>query len=145
MKVKTPETRRVRVGLKIVGGIVVKGGTPGNSPGGTKRTQSRTLYQITALLVVLLIVSGLTIFFLVAGAQRNQLQESKDKLINVEASGVATSFDLIAQVYAQQAIDISMKYGAADAAKGLMNKEISETQAYINNVFKEKSIRVCWE
>jgi len=51
---------------------------------------------------------------------------------------VATSFDLIAQVYATQAIDIALRLGPVDAAKGLMNKQISETQAYIDNVFKEK-------
>ena len=119
--------------------MAIKNESAGSSTsGGTKRTHSKTLYQITALLVVLLIVSGLTIFFLVGSAQKNQLQESKDKLINVEASDVATSFNLIAQVYANQAIDVALRLGPVDAAKGLMNKQISETQAYIDNVFKEK-------
>jgi HAMP domain-containing protein len=107
-------------------------------PKGAKRAQSKTLYQITALLVVLLLASGLTIFFLVANAQKNQLQESKNKLIDVEARGVAASFDLISQVYAQQAIDIGLKLGPIGAAKGLMNQQISETQDYINKVFAEK-------
>jgi HAMP domain-containing protein len=132
----TPEAKRVRIGHKIVGGIVMKGGTPGNSSTGSNRAQSKTLYQITALLVVLLLASGLVIFFLVGSAQKNQLQESKDKLINVEASDVATSFDLVTQAYSQQAMDIAFKSDLMKTAQAVLNKEISETQAYIDNVYK---------
>jgi hypothetical protein len=49
---------------------------------------------------------------------------------------VATSFDLIVQMYSQQAMDIGMKYPPSETAQALMNKQISEAQAYLSNVYK---------
>src|SRR4030042_6910636 len=140
---ETPETKRARIGYKIVEGIVMKSGTPGNSSGGTRRAQSKTLYQITGLLIVLLLASGLVIFFLGGSPQRNQLEESKDKLINVEASDVATSFELMMQIKSSQLMDLVRKYGSTDStqsfaetAQTILNQQFSEMQVFICNDLK---------
>jgi len=58
-----------------------------------KRSKSRVLYQMTAFLVILFILSGLAIFFSFSSVRNRQFNENVDNLIKDYASGVSVTYD----------------------------------------------------
>jgi HAMP domain-containing protein len=102
-----------------------------------KHMRSRILYEITILLVVVLIASGLATFFLVRGSQERLIGKSKDKLVDVEASTISSGFDYIAELYTQRIIEVSVSEGPAEIAKALLNKQSFNTQVFVNGLLQE--------
>jgi len=64
---------------------------------GSRRGRSKILYQITALLIVVLVASGLVTFFLVRASQNRLIEKSIDKLIETEVEGVYSAYNYIAK------------------------------------------------
>jgi nitrogen fixation/metabolism regulation signal transduction histidine kinase len=57
------------------------------------RKRSRILYEITALIVVVMLVSGLVTFFLVRNSQKGLINKSIDKLVETQASNMKTALN----------------------------------------------------
>ncbi|MEJ2068785.1 MAG: hypothetical protein P8Y09_12760, partial [Deltaproteobacteria bacterium] len=57
------------------------------------KKRSRILYEITGLIVVILIISGLVTFFLVVDSQNKLIDKSIDKVIETEASNMTSTLN----------------------------------------------------
>jgi HAMP domain-containing protein len=64
--------------------------------GGTKSRRSRVLWEITALVVVVYVISGVAAFFISMGSYNRLAKESTDKLINEKAQTISSSYDYLA-------------------------------------------------
>lgn len=62
---------------------------------GFKRKRSRILYEITGLIVVVLVISGLVTFFLVRNSQNELIDKSVDKVIETEANNISSALDYL--------------------------------------------------
>jgi len=62
-----------------------------------KKKRSRILYEITGLIVVVLVISGLVTFFLVRNSQNELIDKSIDKMIETEANNVASALSYLTQ------------------------------------------------
>jgi HAMP domain-containing protein len=103
----------------------------------TKRARSRILYEITVLLVIVLIASGLATFFLVRASQERLIKKSKDKLIDVEASNISSGFDYIGELHSQKIVEVSVAEGPMEIAKALLNKQPFKTQEFVNGLLDD--------
>jgi methyl-accepting chemotaxis protein len=64
---------------------------------GFKRKRSKILYEITGLIVVVLVISGLVTFFLVRNSQNELIDKSVDKLIETESNDITSALDYLTQ------------------------------------------------
>jgi HAMP domain-containing protein len=62
-----------------------------------KKKRSRILYEITGLIVVVLVISGLVTFFLVSNSQNELIDKSVDKVIETEAKNITSALDYLTQ------------------------------------------------
>ncbi|MBN2025544.1 MAG: hypothetical protein JW854_02100, partial [Actinobacteria bacterium] len=62
---------------------------------GFKRKRSRILYEITGLIVVVLVISGLVTFFLVRNSQNELIDKSIDKVIETEVNNISSALDYL--------------------------------------------------
>ncbi len=67
----------------------------GKRGGKRARARSRTLYQITILVIAVYILAGLVMFFLYARSQDRLLSKSRDKLIEMQVTNVAANSSFI--------------------------------------------------
>jgi HAMP domain-containing protein len=58
-----------------------------------RKKRSRILYEITGLIVVIMIISGLVTFFLVMDSQNKLIDKSIEKVIETEASNMVSTLD----------------------------------------------------
>ncbi len=109
----------------------------GDKASKVKHSRSRILYEITILLVVVLIASGLATFFLVRGSQERLIEKSKDKLVEVEAENISSGFNYVGELFSQKILDVSLAEGPVEIAKALLNKQPFKTQLYVNDLLQE--------
>ena len=84
------------------------------------RKRSRTLYQITLLIIAVYILSGLATYFIYSGSQNRLLEKSKDKLIQMHVNTIYTNSSF--------AIDFVLKLGQ-DKLDGLSSQSLQEAAA----------------
>ncbi len=111
-------------------------GRNGNDTG-YRNKRSRILYEITILLVAVLVASGLATFFLVRGSQERLIEKSTDKLIEVEAENISSGFNYVGELFTQKILDVSLAEGPLEIAKALLNKQPFDTQLFVNGLFQE--------
>lgn len=98
-----------------------------------KRRKSRVLYQMTAFLVVLFILSGLAIFFSFGTVRNRQSNESVDNLIKDYANGVSVTYDNIIPIFFELANKTLPPFDPAEPMRALMEKRVNEyVQFYID-------------
>lgn len=97
-----------------------------------RRKRSRILYEITALIVVVLLASGLATFFLVRASQNRLINKSKDKLIQTEAENISSSFDYIINLLTPVIMEKALSIGIQDYAKAFAQGRVTETQDFVN-------------
>lgn len=96
------------------------------------RGRSRILYQITALLIVVLVASGLVTFFLVRGSQNRLIEQSIDKLIETEVEGIYSAYNYIANLLVPTYEEKLRGMPTEELIKALLNQEVTEAQTFVN-------------
>lgn len=99
---------------------------------GTRRGRSKILYQITALLIVVLVASGLVTFFLVRASQNRLIEQSIDKLIETEVEGVYSAYNYIANLLVPTYEEKLRGMPTEELIKALINEEVTEAQTFVN-------------
>jgi HAMP domain-containing protein len=99
-----------------------------------RKKRSRILYEITALVVVVLIASGLVTFFLVRGSQDRLIDQSIDKLVESEAENISSGYDYVGEIWAQDITDYSLTFDLMEIGRALINQEPFEVQTYTNGI-----------
>jgi HAMP domain-containing protein len=102
-----------------------------------KTRRSRILYQVTALVVIVLIASGLATFFLVRNSQEKLIDKSIDKVIATEAENLSNTFDyLISTMVVAQAETLNVQDVTAFTAD-IMAGKITDVQRYAIDQYQE--------
>jgi methyl-accepting chemotaxis protein len=97
---------------------------------GFESRRSRILYQITALVVIVLIASGLATFFLVRGSQDRLIEKSIDKVIDTESENLSDVIDfMIKTMVVSQAEQLNVQDEAAFFA-AILREEITDLQSW---------------
>jgi methyl-accepting chemotaxis protein len=104
---------------------------------GSKQGRSRILYEITALVVVVLIVSGLITFFLVRGSQENLIDESKEKVIETEMENISSFFDYISTAIAPEIVQRSIAIPWETHIEAFATGGLTEVQEYTIDILKD--------
>jgi HAMP domain-containing protein len=95
-----------------------------------KARRSKILYQVTALVVIVLIISGVVTFFLVRNSQEKLIDKSIDKVITTEAENLSNTFDfMISTMVVSQAEMLNVKDIQAFTAD-IMAGKITDVQRY---------------
>jgi len=101
---------------------------------GFESRRSKILYQITALVVIVLIASGLATFFLVRSSQDRLIEKSIDKLVESEAENISSSYDYVAGIWTRDITEFSLTVDPMEIARALQEKETFSVQEYINGI-----------
>jgi methyl-accepting chemotaxis protein/preprotein translocase subunit SecG len=102
-----------------------------------KKRGSRVLYQMTAFLVVLFILSGLAIFFSFNPIRNHQFEESVDYLVNDYAKSASETYEYINEWYIELASLTIAPPDLARAARALKEKLVTPTIDYYNKWMKK--------
>ena len=103
----------------------------------SRRGRSRILYQITALLIVVLIASGLVTFFLVRASQNRLIEKSIDKLIETEVEGIYSAYNYIANLLVPTYEEKLRGMPTEELIKALLNEEVTEAQTFVNGELRK--------
>ncbi len=102
-----------------------------------KARRSKILYQVTVLVVIVLIVSGVVTFFLVRNSQEKLIEKSIDKVITTEAENLSNTFDyMISTMVVSQAEMLNVKDIQAFTAD-IMAGKITEVQRYAIDQYQQ--------
>jgi methyl-accepting chemotaxis protein/preprotein translocase subunit SecG len=102
-----------------------------------KKGRSRVLYQMTAFLVILFILSGLGIFFSFRGIRNRQFEESVDYLISDYSEIASETFDTMSPLLLSLGTITVPPYESDEPIRALTQKLITPTIAYINEWMKK--------
>ncbi len=84
------------------------------------RSRSRVLYEITALVVILMIASGLVIFFFINGTLNRMMDKSIDKLVEEEAETIHTGLKYLAESLTEEIMSDIKQYSVEDTVQMLL-------------------------
>lgn len=101
-----------------------------------RRARSRILYQMTAILMVLLLASGIAIFFLVRGSQERLINRSIDKVVQVDAESISGVYDFLIDMYTPEIMEYAVDFNVDEQQAAIKEKRFTEFQKYVNGVFK---------
>ena len=102
-----------------------------------KRGRSRVLYEITALLVVMLVASGLVTFFVVRRSQQHLNNESKEKVIQAEINNISSFFNYLTSYLATEVLERSLAIPWEEHTQHFAEGTLSSVQIYLTGMFKE--------
>jgi len=105
------------------------------------KKRSRILYQIAALIVVLLVIAGLVIFFVIDNAFDRLIEKSTDKLVEEEAKTINNALEYLAEGMVE---GVAGDIAASDPQElqqifltSFQNKELNELQEAAITMLKE--------
>ncbi len=99
---------------------------------GFRKKKSKILYQITILMLIVFVASGLTSFFIFRGSQNRLAQESIDKLIDTEAMSFASRFSLaLEEIFIPILAEAKDKISFEETMSAFQEKRITEAQVYV--------------
>jgi methyl-accepting chemotaxis protein len=98
--------------------------------------RSRLLYQITALLVIMLLIIGVTIFLVINGALNRLIEEDKKDRIDSEAQIILNDAEYIVDLQISGLLKAFPSYDVEDVKVAIIEKRISDFQRYINDELK---------
>jgi len=93
----------------------------------------KILYQVTTLLVVVLIASGLATFFIIRGSQDRLIDKSIEKLLENDAENVHSTFNYIATLLAPEFEERFRDTSEQEFVKALLNEQLTEVQKLTNS------------
>jgi len=104
-----------------------------------KRKRSRILYEITGLIVVVLVISGLVTFFLVRNSQNELINKSVDKVIETEANNITSALNYLTQTEIESGMTgIGMEnFDAAQFLQDMGEKKLGEFQKKAGEAMKK--------
>ena len=85
---------------------------------------------------MLLLISGLVIFFLIRGSQARLIDKSVDKLVQVDAESIQSSFDYIIDLFAPQITEFVLSIGPGEQQQALDARQVTELQKEANSVLR---------
>lgn len=106
--------------------------------GARGKGRSRVLYEITALVVVLMIASGLATFFIVNGAINRMMDKSVDKLIEEEAATIHAGLNYLAENESKAVLGDIKQYKTEDIIR-MLTTSLEEKKL---SPLMEKSVRM---
>jgi nitrogen fixation/metabolism regulation signal transduction histidine kinase len=95
--------------------------------------RSRLLYQITALLVVVLVIIGVAVFFVINGTLNRLIEEDKKDRIDSEAQIIYADAEYIVDLQIKELLLQFPNYDVDDIIVAISEKRISDFQRYIND------------
>jgi HAMP domain-containing protein len=98
-----------------------------------RQKRSRILIQITALLVVVLIASGLATFFLIRGYQNRLIEKSTDKLIETQVKGVYTAYQYITNLLVPTFVERLGDTSEEELIDALLNERLTGGQEFVDD------------
>ena len=101
-----------------------------------RKVRLKVLYQMTAFLVILFILSGLAIFFSFRGIRERQFDESVDYLITDYAESASEAYDHLSQLFADLAAATLPPFDPEEPTRALREKLITPTVVYYNEWMK---------
>jgi methyl-accepting chemotaxis protein len=99
----------------------------------TGRQRSKLLYQITALVVILLIAIGLIVFFIVNGALNRLIEKDKADRAETEAQIIYADSQYIVDFEISELMLQFPNYNIDDVTAAISQKKISEFQRVVND------------
>lgn len=96
-----------------------------------KRAGTRILYQITAILIVVLVAAGLVTFFLIRGSQERFVENSIEKHIETDAEIVQDVYDERQRKRTPEFIELALEVGVDELERAAQEERISDYQRYI--------------
>lgn len=111
----------------------------GSTSGGSKsrKRRSRILYEITALIVVVLVISGLVTFFLVRDSQNKLIDKSIDKVIETESKNIASALDYMIRMEMETGMtDLGLqRLDSMELIADMAQKKLTDFQRKIDSAF----------
>jgi nitrogen fixation/metabolism regulation signal transduction histidine kinase len=101
-----------------------------------KKRGSRVLYQMTAFLVILFILSGLAVFFSFNAVRNHQFEDSVDYLVTFNAESASETYEYINDWFNELASLTIAPPDPARAARALREKLVTPTIDYYNKWMK---------
>ena len=102
-----------------------------------KRSKSRVLYQMTAFLVILFILSGLAIFFSFSSVRNRQFNENVDNLIKDYASGVSVTYDNMMPLFFELGNKTLPPFDPEEPMRALIERRVNEFVQFYNDWMKK--------
>jgi nitrogen fixation/metabolism regulation signal transduction histidine kinase len=99
--------------------------------------RSRFLYQITLLLVIVLLIIGVAVFFIINGALNRLIEEDKKDRIDSEAQIIHADSEYIVDLQISDLLMEFPNYDLEDVRIAITEKRISEFQQYLNDELQE--------
>ncbi len=102
-----------------------------------KRSKSRVLYQMTAFLVILFILSGLAIFFSFSSVRNRQFNENVDNLIKDYAGGVSVTYDNMMPLFFELGNKTLPPFDPEEPMRALIERRVNEFVQFYNDWMKK--------
>ncbi len=104
-----------------------------------KRRRSRFLYEATAYLVILFILSGLAIFFSFAAIRDGQFNSSVDNLITDSANVLSEAFDNVSPLLLELSATTLPPFDPQEPIRAILERQINE-YVHFSDVWMQKII-----
>ncbi len=106
--------------------------------GDFKRKRSRVLYQITAMIIVVFVATGLASFFFFRSSQNRLVEKSVNKLIETEAESFAGTFEVVNGFVSPEYKARMAEPGAVDEfVAAMMSKSLTQVQTEASQLYRE--------
>jgi methyl-accepting chemotaxis protein len=102
------------------------------APARSGRMRSRVLFEITAVVIVVMLIYGLATFFLIRHSQDRLIEDSIDRLVQTEAENFISSFDYVTQLSAPEYVVAFEETDLLELATDLAEERISDIQREVN-------------
>ena len=101
------------------------------APVKTRRKPSRILYEITVLVVVVMVVTGLAVFFIIRNSQQRIIDNSIDFMVETEAENFFSSLNYVIQISIPDYIERFEDTEIKNLIDNLATKKISDLQELV--------------
>jgi methyl-accepting chemotaxis protein len=98
-----------------------------------RRARSRILVQVFILITIVIVLSGLATFFLLRNSQQRLIDESIDRLLQIEASNFSSSYNYIVQILVPKYVEIFEEMNPELLITAALEGELTEIQEIVNN------------
>lgn len=99
--------------------------------------RSRILWEITAMLVVVMVASGLAVFFTVRSSQERLIKNSMNELLTENADNIASFFFFTMSQKMTEFMELVQNEGVANIASAILEKRLSQSQKSISAYLDE--------
>ena len=96
------------------------------------RKRARILYEITILLIIIMLVYGLATFFLIRNSQERLIDKSIEHLVEVEAENYRSTFDYAIQIMIPAYLERFEQMDLQELSSAMAQKRIIDMQDAVN-------------